>query len=89
MHFPSLGFDQLKNLHSREAVASLEKYSLDNELERKVKLPMSLTCEQELVNIVNEMLCNVENYFSRYNPKKRQSRMKAIHPDQQPVLLNQ
>ena len=56
-----------------------------DQLERQGKLPTSLKVDQELINIANEIIAKVDEFFPRFNKAKRKRRLEILHPDQRPV----
>ena len=63
------------------------KHMGKDKLEKAGKLPVALKVDQELINIANEMVGNIENFFPRFDSSvKRQKRVEVRHPDQRPVV---
>ena len=63
------------------------KHMGKDKLEKAGKLPVALKVDQELINIANEMVGNIENFFPRFDSVKQQKRLEELHPDQRPVVV--
>ena len=63
------------------------KHMGKDKLEKAGKLPVALKVDQELINIANEMVGNIENFFPRFDSVKQQKRLEVRHPDQRPAVV--